>query len=183
LKKKALQKTDLSLDLGKGSKKKFMLKNLDQRTSNYYQGGPNGGNNKGTQQQNGVVKETNETCISSRSHYHKENMSVLSNSSRDNQQQQQQQQQQQDVRMPLKEKVSNIKDYESYIPMGNYPKTSGSRMKIGDIAQMYKGIRQTIRQEQIKPSKKIKLPANNFHSVKERLSVNGENRYIGNSLC
>jgi len=175
LKKKTFQqKTDLSLDLGKGSKKKFMLKNVDQRTLNYYQGAPNGILNKALPS-HGVVKETNETCTSSRSHYHKENMSMLSNSSRDKAGVE-------EVRMPLKEKVGNIKDYESHIPLSNFPKTSGSRMKIGDIAQMYKGIRQTIRQEQIKPNnKKVKLPANGFHSVKERLSV--ENRYnSGNSI-
>jgi len=71
IRRKVLQKPDLSLDTENDSRIKVVLKGLEQKSTNHYFG-INRSRNEGRNQ--------HETCVSSRSLYHQENQSVLSNS-------------------------------------------------------------------------------------------------------
>lgn len=128
-KKNGGQRNDLSLDLGDGNNKvKFMLKNLEQRTANYYQGILNKIQNN--------MKDPKNLYETSRSHYNKENAGSVTNSFRDKIQEASK------LRtIKEKEDVSNTKTAESVIPTKKVP-VNTSRVKLGDISQLYKGIRQ-----------------------------------------
>jgi len=71
IRRKVLQKPDLSLDTENDSRIKVVLKGLEQKSTNHY---------FGINRCRNEVRNQHETCISSRSLYHQENQSALSNS-------------------------------------------------------------------------------------------------------
>ena len=167
LTKQALQKNDLSLDLGNNgasSKVKFILKNLEQRTTGYYQGVIN-------KLSNGIKESTKNPNITSRTHYAKENISMLSNSTRDKGLE--------GLKLKEVKEVANlgVRGAESYATTKNSQIHSNSRVKVGDISQIYKGVRPGIKVKgPLKPVKNIRMVTTTGMPLKEIYEHNIDTR-------
>lgn len=172
--KHSLQKHDLSLDLGNGSSKvKFILKTLEQRTSNYYY--------QGILNKINGLKDPKSTNATSRSQYHKENLSIMLNSSRDKA-----------LLEGGKLTTKGLRDSTNLVPqqqnnnndvLGGQKSVKGQtcRVKVGDIhvGQLYKGSRGSVTnnpKEQSKPTKNIRIGVNVCNPLKEIGNISMESR-------
>lgn len=149
------QKNDFSLDLGPGSKSKFFLKGLEQRTTSNIQ--PTSIVNK---TQNEVKNVRNN--VTSRTYYSKENLSFLSNSSRDKAFEGQFQKNAQNATGMTGTNV----EVTNQAPNG----FQGQAVKMGveEISKLYKDLRQSIKlNESQKPMQHIRINAKNLKPIND----------------
>jgi hypothetical protein len=130
IRRKVLQKPDLSVEIEHDPKMKSILKGLEQKSVNHYFGlsRPRG--------------HGNETCTSSRSLYHQENLSILSNNSF---------QERQFADFERRGTMgANILSTKNDDPFGIYEKVRSDKPKTEnpEMINLYKGLKNNIRQKE-----------------------------------